>query len=50
MTTSVADLELPLQREHARTIFEKGGKGRRAFTCPGWDVPEVDMEDRKSVV
>jgi glycine dehydrogenase subunit 2 len=45
MRTSVADLELPLQREHARTIFEKGGMGRRAFTCPGWDVPEVDMEE-----
>jgi glycine dehydrogenase subunit 2 len=36
--------ELPLQRERARTIFEKGAKGRRAFMCPEWDVPQVDAE------
>ena len=36
--------ELPLQRERARTIFEKGAPGRRAFTCPEWDVPRVDGE------
>jgi glycine dehydrogenase subunit 2 len=26
----------------ATTIFEKGAPGRRAFTCPELDVPEVD--------
>jgi glycine cleavage system P protein (glycine dehydrogenase) subunit 2 len=25
-----------------QTIFEKGAPGRRAFTCPALDVPEVD--------
>jgi glycine dehydrogenase subunit 2 len=30
------------QREHARTIFEKGAPGRRAFTAPELDVPERD--------
>jgi glycine dehydrogenase subunit 2 len=34
--------ETPLQREAATTIFEKGAAGRRAFTCPELDVPEVD--------
>src|SRR3984957_19523492 len=34
----------PLQREHARTIFEKGARGRRAFLCPPRDVPEPDAE------
>jgi glycine dehydrogenase subunit 2 len=34
----------PLQREHARTIFQKGAPGRRAFTCPALDVPAVDVE------
>jgi glycine dehydrogenase subunit 2 len=33
----------PLQREPARTIFEKGAPGRRAFVCPTLDVPEVDL-------
>jgi glycine dehydrogenase subunit 2 len=37
--------ELPLQRERARTIFEKGAPGRRAFTCPPLDVPEVPAEE-----
>jgi len=36
--------ELPLQRERARTIFEKGAPGRRAFVCPEWDVPQVGAE------
>jgi glycine dehydrogenase subunit 2 len=36
--------ELPLQHERAKTIFEKGAPGRRAFMCPEWDVPEVDAE------
>jgi glycine dehydrogenase subunit 2 len=34
----------PMQRERARTIFEKGAPGRRAFTCPEIDVPQVDAE------
>jgi glycine dehydrogenase subunit 2 len=36
--------ELPLQRERAKTIFEKGAAGRRAFMCPELDVPQVDPE------
>ena len=43
MTTG-AGTETPLQRERARTIFEKGAPGRRAFQCPARDVPEVDSE------
>ncbi|HXR29242.1 MAG TPA: aminomethyl-transferring glycine dehydrogenase subunit GcvPB [Solirubrobacteraceae bacterium] len=34
----------PLQREPARTIFQKGAPGRRAFQCPPHDVPAVDPE------
>jgi glycine dehydrogenase subunit 2 len=34
----------PLQREAARTIFQKGAPGRRAFTCPELDVPQVPAE------
>jgi glycine dehydrogenase subunit 2 len=33
--------ETPLQREHPRTIFQKGAPGRRAFVCPQLDVPGV---------
>lgn len=33
----------PLQRESARTIFEKGAPGRRAFVASALDVPEVDV-------
>jgi glycine dehydrogenase subunit 2 len=36
--------ESPLQRERARTIFQKGAPGRRAFLCPPREVPEVDAE------
>jgi glycine dehydrogenase subunit 2 len=36
--------EPPLQREEARTIFEKGAPGRRAFTCPEVDVPPQDPQ------
>jgi glycine dehydrogenase subunit 2 len=36
--------ESPLQRERARTIFQKGAPGRRAFSCPPLEVPEVDAE------
>ncbi len=34
----------PMQRDAATTIFEKGAPGRRAFTAPALDVPEVDRE------
>src|SRR5438093_12012637 len=34
----------PLQRERARTIFQKGAPGRRAFQCPAPEVPAVDPE------
>ena len=37
-----AATETPLQREAATTIFEKGAPGRRAFSCPPMDVPEVE--------
>jgi glycine dehydrogenase subunit 2 len=33
-----------LQREPAVTIFERGAPGRRAFQCPGLDVPDVSVE------
>ncbi|HTZ88442.1 MAG TPA: aminomethyl-transferring glycine dehydrogenase subunit GcvPB [Solirubrobacteraceae bacterium] len=36
--------ESPLQRERARTIFQKGAPGRRAFVCPALDVPTPDAE------
>ncbi|HSD78431.1 MAG TPA: aminomethyl-transferring glycine dehydrogenase subunit GcvPB [Solirubrobacteraceae bacterium] len=32
--------ETAQQRDRARTIFEKGAPGRRAFACPALDVPE----------
>jgi glycine dehydrogenase subunit 2 len=32
----------PLQREAARTVFERGAPGRRAFVCPPVDVPATD--------
>jgi len=35
----------PLQRERARTIFQKGARGRRAFVCPERDVPPVDADE-----
>jgi glycine dehydrogenase subunit 2 len=35
--------ETPLQRQAARTIFQKGAPGRRAFVCPELDVPAVDV-------
>jgi glycine dehydrogenase subunit 2 len=35
----------PLQRERARTIFERGAPGRRAFVCPELDVPHADAEE-----
>jgi glycine dehydrogenase subunit 2 len=34
--------ETPLQRQRARTIFQKGAPGRRAFVCPAHEVPAVD--------
>jgi glycine dehydrogenase subunit 2 len=38
-------IELPLQRDRARTVFQKGAPGRRAFTCPPLDVPREDPEE-----
>jgi glycine dehydrogenase subunit 2 len=38
-------VELPLQRDRARTVFQKGAPGRRAFTCPAIDVPVADREE-----
>src|ERR1700704_1152205 len=35
----------PLQSEPARTIFQKGAPGRRAFVAPALDVPEVDVRE-----
>jgi len=35
----------PMQRDIARTIFQKGAPGRRAFMCPELDVPEVDVAE-----
>jgi glycine dehydrogenase subunit 2 len=35
----------PLQRAAARTIFQKGAPGRRAFVCPDLDVPAVDVSE-----
>jgi len=43
--TPVTDLELPLQRERARTIFQKGAPGRRAFLCPELDVPRIGSDE-----
>jgi glycine dehydrogenase subunit 2 len=37
--------EPPLQRQRARTIFQKGAPGRRAFQCPALDVPAVEREE-----
>ena len=34
----------PMQRERARTIFQKGAPGRRAFTCPELDVPALPAD------
>jgi glycine dehydrogenase subunit 2 len=34
----------PLQRDEARTIFQKGAPGRRAFVCPELDVPQLPPE------
>ncbi len=34
----------PMQRDEARTIFQKGAPGRRAFVCPERDVPELPAE------
>ena len=35
----------PLQRQPARTIFEKGAPGRRAFVCPPTEVDEVEIAE-----
>jgi glycine dehydrogenase subunit 2 len=37
--------QTPMQRDGARTIFQKGAPGRRAFVCPDMDVPAVDVSE-----
>jgi glycine dehydrogenase subunit 2 len=41
----MSSTETPLQREPARTIFQKGAPGRRAFVCPPTDVPDADAAE-----
>jgi len=41
---AAAGMQSPLQREQARTIFEKGARGRRAFSCPAPAVPAADPQ------
>jgi glycine cleavage system P protein (glycine dehydrogenase) subunit 2 len=40
-----ATVEASPQAEQARTIFQKGAPGRRAFECPPLDVPPVDPHE-----
>jgi glycine dehydrogenase subunit 2 len=40
----MAMTETPMQRERARTIFEKSKKGRRAAVLPKAEVPEVSLD------
>ena len=40
-----AEEETPMQRDRARTIFERSVPGRRAGTLPAADVPETRLED-----
>jgi glycine dehydrogenase subunit 2 len=42
---SVAVAESPMQRQRAKTIFEQGAPGRRAFVCPAMDVPAADPRE-----
>jgi len=45
MTTETPQQRWPIPDDRrARTIFEKGAPGRRAFVCPELDVPEVNPE------
>jgi glycine dehydrogenase subunit 2 len=37
--------ETEMQRDRARTIFEKGAPGRRAFVPPALDVPERPLDE-----
>jgi glycine dehydrogenase subunit 2 len=39
-----AAVATPMQRERAKTIFERGAPGRRAFQCPALDVPRANAE------
>jgi glycine dehydrogenase subunit 2 len=43
--SSAATAAIPMQADEARTIFQKGGPGRRAFVCPPLDVPAADAEE-----
>ena len=48
---AAAGMQSPLQRERARTIFEKGAPGRRAFTAPalGFDQVACRISTRQPV-
>ena len=37
--------ETPQQRDRARTIFQKGAPGRRAFACPQPEVPDAGARE-----
>src|SRR6195256_4675982 len=41
----IAATETPMQRERARTIYEKSKKGRRAAVLPDAEVPERPLEE-----
>src|ERR1700735_5193807 len=43
MTTPL--VEIPMQRERAKTIYEKSKPGRRAAVLPDAGVPETPIED-----
>jgi glycine dehydrogenase subunit 2 len=40
-----ADVPTPLQRDGARTIFERSVEGRRAAVVPACDVPETALDE-----
>jgi glycine dehydrogenase subunit 2 len=41
-----AIVETEMQRDRARTIYEKSQAGRRAFAAPGLDVPAYSLPER----
>src|SRR5271165_4651095 len=43
--SSSATAAIPMQADEARTIFQKGAPGRRAFECPPLDVPAAEAEE-----
>ncbi|HEY8582478.1 MAG TPA: aminomethyl-transferring glycine dehydrogenase subunit GcvPB [Capillimicrobium sp.] len=42
MSDTVIERTAPVAQAEAKTIFEKGAPGRRAFVAPATDVPQVD--------